>query len=156
MLDDLVDQEFPAPVVNDLVHRNSHAPVGFEGESFRIDARIQSFELPPPVLSYRSRAEHPAPFHAVRPIDIGMHRRQHLIDLPPVESRIHPAQQINLCRSCLDFHAIRLFDYLTRRARYSFEPSFAPTSDARPHMATSGTKLARPCRPSTWPRLNAP
>ena len=70
MPDHLIHDKFSALVMNHLMDIDRDPPILFDGKVLRLDDRIKHFELPLPVFPHRCLAQHPAAFHAVRPIHI--------------------------------------------------------------------------------------
>jgi hypothetical protein len=98
MMDDLIDKELPTLVVNHLVNLDPDSSIFFGCESLRLNARIKGLELTLPVIPHGVSTQHSAAFHPVRPIHVGVHRREDGFDFPAVERCVDSLQQFNLGR----------------------------------------------------------
>ncbi len=103
MLHHLIRDKLSALVVDYLMYHDRDTPIRFDGKLLRLDTGIKRFELALPVVPHGSLPEHAAALPTVGPIDVGMHLRQHEVDLSAVKRRIHSPQQFNFDRRCLDF-----------------------------------------------------
>src|ERR1043166_1184118 len=65
-------------------------------KALRLDRRIDLAPLPQPILADSFSTAYPAAFHAVRPIDVGVHGGQNGINVAAVECLIYLKKQVLL------------------------------------------------------------
>jgi hypothetical protein len=98
MMDDLIDKELSTFVVNHLVDLDADSSIFFGCEGLRLNAGIKGLELTFPVIPHGVSTQHSATFHPVRPVHVGVHRREDGFDFPAVEGCVDSLKQFNLDR----------------------------------------------------------
>src|SRR6202022_1349137 len=73
-------------------HHDATGPILFKAQRFNMG--IDNTPLPGPVLANRQMAAYRPAFHAVRPLDLRMHRRQCRVDVAAIEGGVCGFQEI--------------------------------------------------------------
>src|ERR1700742_4772772 len=98
VLDLLVDEKIAGEIVDDLVDLDDDAAVGGGAEFYRLDVRIEHLELARPVFADGLVSVDTTAFHAIWPVDVGVHRGQHRVDLATIELVVDAAQELDFIR----------------------------------------------------------
>src|SRR5579864_9368883 len=131
---------------------NRNPPILFDAECLRFDSRVDFLKLTFPVLSHFLPAMHPATFPSIWPIHLTLHFAQNRRSFATVERGIDLPEKFNARGFCVRFRhtSSKQLSYAVRR-RIRIQQSAATV-----HTRNRGIRLASPCKPRSWPRLNAP
>jgi hypothetical protein len=85
VLDHSLGNQGACQVTDDLMHLNHDCARWVGKETPGLDSRIDLAPLPKPVLANGFATVDPAAFHAVGPIDVRVHGRQHRVNVMAIE-----------------------------------------------------------------------
>jgi hypothetical protein len=94
----LIDKQLALKVMHNLVHFDDDLSIGTDGESHRLDVRIDNRPLTRPVAAHAIPSMNVAAFHPVGPRDVFPHGRKHGFYIPGIKSGIYAIEKRNLVR----------------------------------------------------------